>query len=265
MVYNLDGFDEFLFDQNKLKRTVFRIGELGKPPILLMQELPGMTKHTLDLARRLANDGFVVYLPLMFGTPNRQMAIIGNALRLCIQREFNFLAWHKPSPITDWLRLLCRYISEENGGRQVGAIGMCLTGRFVLSLMVEDVVTAPVMSQPGHPKGNGNPKADATLGIPACELAAAKKRAEDDTIQILGLRFEDDPFCPPGRFETMEKEFGKNFIRFDIDRSLYAAHDIKAKAHSVLTIDYNDKADHPTRLAYEKMIDFFKERLNERI
>jgi dienelactone hydrolase len=259
--YNLDGFDEFFFDRNGLRRTVFRAGELGGPPILLMQELPGMTKHTLDLAHRLVADGFVVYLPLMFGTPNRPIAMVANALRLCIQREFNFLAWHKPSPITDWLRLLCKQISAENKDRKVGAIGMCLTGRFVLSLMVEDVVIAPVMSQPGHPKGNGNPKADATLGIPACELSAAKMCAKRNDIQVLGLRFENDPFCPPGRFETMEREFGENFMRYDIDASLYSEHDIQSKAHSVLTIDYSDKADHPTRLAYEKMIGFFRDRL----
>jgi len=259
--YNLDGFDEFFFEKNGLKRTVFRTGPKDGAPILLMQELPGMTKHTLALAKRLASEGYQVYMPLMFGKPNSAIEPLKNAVRLCVQREFHFLAWHKPSPIADWLRLLCKHISAENGGRKIGAIGMCLTGRFVLSLMIEDSLVAPVMAQPGHPKGHGNAKKAATLGIPACDLASAKKRATEDAVQVLGLRFEKDPFCPPERFETMEKEFGKNFKRFDIDASLYAEHRIRDKAHAVLTIDYNDRSNHPTRQAYEKMLGFFNERL----
>lgn len=261
MAYNLEGFDEFFFDRNGLKRTVFRTGSTGDAPILLMQELPGMTKHTLALAKRLAGDGYQVYMPLMFGKPNSPIEPLKNAVRLCIQKEFHFLAWHKPSPIADWLRLLCKHMSDENSGKKIGAIGMCLTGRFVLSLMVENSLVAPVMAQPGHPKGHGSKENAATLGIPSCDLASAKCRAETDDVQVLGLRFEDDPFCPPGRFEAMEKEFGENFIRFDIDRSLYAEHKIRDKAHAVLTIDYSDKPGHPTRLAYEKMLGFFSERL----
>jgi len=259
--YNIDGFHEFRFDANGIEKTVFRAGQVGGPPVLLMQELPGMTPHTFALANRLVADGFVVYMPLLFGKPSRPIEVFKNVVRLCLQREFHFLAWHKPSPITDWLRAMCRYISNENAGRKIGAIGMCLTGRFVLSLMVEEELVAPVMSQPGHPRGHGNKKAAASLGIPACELESAKERSKADDIQVLGLRFENDPFCPPQRFETMEREFGDNFVRFDIDHSLYAEHNIREDAHAVLTIDYNDKAHHPTQCAYEKMITFLRQRI----
>jgi len=254
-------FDSFKFEDAGIKRTVYRLGDVGCPPILIMQELPGMTVHTLRLAKRLVADGFVVYLPLMFGKIGSPIEPLKNAVRLCIQREFNFLAWHKSSPITNWLRALCRHISAENKGRTVGAIGMCLTGRFVLSLMVEKAVVAPVMAQPGHPKGHGSAKNAATLGIPESELACAKARAKADNICVLGLRFEDDPFCPPERFETMEKQFGEHFIRFDIDSSLYEEHKIRKKAHAVLTIDYQDRPGHPTRQAYDKLIEFMTVRL----
>ena len=39
-------------------------------------------------------------------------------------------------------------------GRGVGAIGMCFTGNFALSLMLEPVVRAPVLSQPSLPLFN---------------------------------------------------------------------------------------------------------------
>jgi len=254
-------FEHFQFEDAGLDRTVYRLGDIASPPILIMQELPGMTVHTLKLAKRLVADGFIVYLPLMFGKIGSPIEPLKNAVRLCIQKEFNFLAWHKPSPITDWLRALCCRISAENNDRSVGAIGMCLTGRFVLSLMVEKSMVAPVMAQPGHPGGNGSAKKAATLGIPDSELRCAKARAADDNISVLGLRFENDPFCPPERFQTMEKEFGEHFIRFDIDSSLYAEHSIREKAHAVLTIDYQAKPDHPTRLAYNKLTEFMNKRL----
>ena len=257
----VDEFDSFHFEDAGICRTVYRLGEIGSPPILIMQELPGMTVHTLRLAKRLVDDGFVVYLPLLFGNIGSPIEPLKNAVRLCIQKEFNFIAWHKTSPITDWLRALCRHISAENVDQSIGAIGMCLTGRFVLSLMVEKALVAPVMSQPGHPKGHGNKVNASTLGIPATEQACAKARAEGDNISVLGLRFERDPFCPPERFETMEKEFGPHFMRFDIDGSLYAEHNIRDKAHAVLTIDYQDRPDHPTRLAYEKLVGFMRDRL----
>ncbi|PCI63959.1 MAG: dienelactone hydrolase [Kordiimonadales bacterium] len=257
----LEGFTKTSFCDEGIEKPVYRLGDLGCPPVLIMQELPGMTVHTLALAEKLVSDGFVVYLPHLFGDIAAPIAVAKNALRLCLQKEFNFLAWRKPSPITNWLRALCRFISTENGERPIGAIGMCLTGRFVLSLMVEKSMTAPVMSQPGHPGGHGNAKKAATLGIPESELAEAKARVRDDGLCILGLRFQNDPFCPPDRFTTMEREFGENFIRFDIDASLYAEHNIRKDAHAVLTIDASEDPDHPTQQAYAKMLGFFKKRI----
>ena len=49
--------------------------------------------------------------------------------------------------------------------------------------------------------------------------------------------------------------------RIDIDSSLFNKNRIPLKAHSVLTIDFVDKPLHPTRLAYNTMVDFFRERL----
>ena len=46
---------------------------------------------------------------------------------------------------------LVRLAHQECGGRGVGAIGMCLTGGFALSMALDPVVLAPVLAQPGLP------------------------------------------------------------------------------------------------------------------
>jgi dienelactone hydrolase len=39
------------------------------PPVLVMHELSGMNATAVDFARRLAREGFRVYLPHLFGKP----------------------------------------------------------------------------------------------------------------------------------------------------------------------------------------------------
>jgi dienelactone hydrolase len=87
-----------------------------------------------------------VYAPILFGSPdagNAEKPTLRRILSLCISREFTLLAANKASPVTEWLRALARLAHDECGGR--GAIGMCLTGRFALSMALEPVVLAPVL------------------------------------------------------------------------------------------------------------------------
>jgi hypothetical protein len=53
-----------------------------------------------------------------------------------VSREFTKLRAGVASPVTDWLRSLCRTLHAELGGPGVGALGMCLTGGFALAMMV---------------------------------------------------------------------------------------------------------------------------------
>jgi len=78
---------------------------------------------------------------------------------------------------------------------------------------------------------------------------------------VLGFRFTHDVICSGQRFDTVEKIFGENFIRYEIDNSLFNKHKIPMYAHAVHTIDYNDTPGHPTRLAYGRLVEFFEERL----
>lgn len=258
----MDGFVRYKFSYHGLTREVYKLGEDSSPAVLILLELPGMTRHTVDLARRLHRDGYVVYLPLIFGGPNSRYEPFKNIGRLCVQREFNLLAHHKPSLISEWLRALCREMQAASGG-PVGAIGMCFTGSFVLSLMVDEAVAAPVMSQPGFARGFLSKEGRAGLGVPEQDIEKAVQRCQQEDIDILGLRFKNDVMCTQARFDTMQTLFGEHFIRVEIDNSLFNRFKIPPYAHAVLTIDYCDAPGHPTRKAYDTLIEFLGKRLRK--
>jgi dienelactone hydrolase len=133
---------------------------------------------------------------------------------------------------------------------------MCLTGNFALTLMVDDAVMAPVLSQPSLPFPFGKTRR-AGLHISDEDLATAKARR----VPILGLRFTEDAACPVERFDRLRSEFGERFEAIEIDSSRGNPHGVPHDAHSVLTLHFVDKDGHPTKLALERVLGFFRERL----
>jgi dienelactone hydrolase len=66
----------------------------------------------------------------------------------CVSAEFRAFGAGGSSPVTRWLRALANLAHSECGGPGVGAIGMCFSGNFALSMMLESSMLAPVLSQP---------------------------------------------------------------------------------------------------------------------
>ena len=248
----------FTFDGEM--REVYRRG--NGPGVLIMHEVPGITPEVRRFADYVADAGFSVALPDMFGTPEREFSNAYAAqemLRACVSREFHVLATNRSSPITSWLRALARSLHDELGGPGIGAIGMCLTGNFALALMLDDCLMAPVLSQPSLPFPLGKERR-AGLHVSAADLARIKQRAAAG-VPVLGLRFTADPLCPPERFETLRRELGSSFEAIEIDSSPGNPHGLPRSAHSVVTKDLVDEAGHPTRQALDRVIAFFRARL----
>lgn len=257
----LEGFREERFSHAGTERVVYRRGT--GPGVLLMHEAPGITPPVADFARRVADEGFAVALPVLFGTPGRPLSmgyVASSLVRACVSREFHVLATGRSSPITDWLRAEARALHAECGGPGVGAVGMCLTGNFALALWMEPGLLAPVCSQPSLPLPFGGARR-AGLHLSEEELANARRRAERGE-RVLGLRFTRDPLCPPERFERLWRELGEGFEAIEIDSSRRNPHGIPRTAHSVLTNDLVDQAGHPTRAAFERVLAFLRERLS---
>jgi dienelactone hydrolase len=256
----LEGFEQEAFNYAGDRRVVFRRG-VG-PGVVIMHEIPGITPEVADFARRVSDAGLTAFLPWMFGTPGKSISagyVMGQVARLCVSREFHLLARRRSSPITEWLRALCRHVHSECGGPGVGALGMCLTGGFALSLMVDESVMAPVLSQPSLPLPVSASHRCA-LGISDDELDLVKQRVAAGC-PVLGLRFTEDWKCPGERFKTLRTELGEGFEPIEIDSSPANPHGIKRSAHMVLTGDFVDKEGHPTRDALDRVLAFLRERL----
>jgi dienelactone hydrolase len=174
--------------------TVFWLGE--GPGVVLMHELPGLTDYVANFGREIATRGYSVFMPVMFGQPfPSRVARSVNECGICVNHEFALLEKGRSSPITEWLRGLCREVHGRCGGPGVGAIGLCLSGGFVLSLMVDKSVLAPVMSEPALPLAL-LPDFQAALGVSPDELKEAAERSRSEDIPVMGLRFSHDWICP---------------------------------------------------------------------
>jgi dienelactone hydrolase len=256
----LAGFVQGSFTDGGKTRETYTIGT--GPGVVVIHEIPGITPEVADFGRRVADRGLTAVLPVLFGTPGKPQSrgyLAEQFVRLCISREFACLAKRRSSPITGWLRALCRDVHQRCGGPGVGVVGMCATGGFALSLMADPAVLAPVLSQPSLPLPL-TAAHRAALGITCDELKRAQQRCAEG-VTILGLRFTGDRICPPERFETLRQKFGAHFEGIEIDSSWCNPYDIPEDAHSVLTVHLVDRQGHPTHQALERVLGMFEERL----
>ncbi len=256
----LDGFTVASRTYDGQARDVYRCGE--GPAVLVVHEVPGITDTVARFARRVADRGYTVFAPRLFGHVGRPMAVGASLVqiaRACVSAEMRVLAAEATSPVVSWLRALARDAHAEVGGPGVGVVGMCLTGNFALAMMVDPWIAAPVLSQPSLPFAV-SAKTRAGLHVSPEDLAAVKERAARGA-RVLGLRFTDDFMCPRERFERLRAELGDGFEAIEIDSSKGNPHGIPRSAHSVLTVDLVDEAGHPTRAALDRVLAFFDERL----
>lgn len=256
----LDGFVRSTFTDAGKTRDVYRAG--AGPGVVVISELPGITPRVAEFGRRLADAGFTAVLPHLFGDPGRPPSggyVLQSSASACISRKFAVVALRRASPVTVWLRALARSVHDELGGPGVGVVGMCFTGGFALAMMVDDIVLAPVMSQPSLPFGLTKAhKRD--LGISDEDLRRVKERAAEG-ICVLGLRFTGDRLVPAQRFQRLRDELGDRFMAVEIDSSPGNPRGIRPGAHSVLTQDLVDEPGHPTHDALGRVLDLFRERL----
>lgn len=256
------GFTTASFTALDNTRDVYRRG--SGPAVIVMAEVPGITPLVAAFATRVADAGFSVFMPQLFGTPNRVEShgyAAGVIARLCISREFSVLAANRSSPIVDWLRALARFAHEQCGGKGVGAVGMCITGNFGLAMMLNAPVIAPVLSQPSLPFAL-TPGLSGALHASREELDAAQEKIDKHGARILGLRFKGDPMCRAARFASLQKEFGDAFEPIEIDNQ-FANPNGSPPPHSVLTRHLIDAEGQPTRAALERTLTFLTEQLQD--
>ena len=141
----------------------------------------------------------------------------------------------------------------------MGAVGMCVTGNFALTLTLDPWVVAPVMAHPSLPLPVTRAKAAAVHATPDT-LENARRRVSEEGLKVLGVRFHGDVlFCRATRFETLRRELGEGFEGLELPASSANPH--LEPPHSVLTIGLIDREGEPTRAAVNRILGFLSERL----
>jgi dienelactone hydrolase len=241
----LDGWRVGEFTAAGLTRPTYRRGE--GPGVIVIHEIPGVTPLVTRFANEVVDRGFTVVMPSLVGTPGKAPSnayAMQQMAKVCIAREFTSFALNQTSPIIAWLRALARNLHQEVGGPGIGAVGMCFSGGFALGMMVDDIMLAPVLSQPSMPLPIGKARG-ADLNLSPDDAAAIAERAAAGC-QVLGLRFTGDKLVGD-RFASLRELLGDAFIAVELPSS-------KATDHSVLTEQRDEQS-------VARVLDFFVEKL----
>ena len=245
----LAGWTRSEFTAAGFTRDVYRRGT--GPGVVVVHEIPGITPKVTEFANEVVERGFTVVMPSLVGTPGREVSngyLASSMMKVCVSREFTNMALNQTSPIIGFLRALARNLHQEVGGPGVGAVGMCFSGGFALAMMVDDIMVAPVLSQPSMPFAVGKKARGADLNLSPDDALVIRRRAEEGC-QVLGLRFTGDKLVGD-RFASLRELLGDAFIAVELPSS--------AKSdHSVLTEQRDDAS-------VEQVLAFFESKLTPR-
>jgi len=251
-------------DVDGVQKRVYVAG--SGPAVVLMPEMPGISPDVLRFARWIRDAGFTVYVPSLFGVDGAYPTADGEQVvrRACVSAEFRAFAGGGSSPVTTWLRGLARLAHAECGGPGVGAIGLCFTGNFALTMALEPAVLAPVVNHPSLPLDD-----PAGLELSDADADAVAARVKRDGLTVLAYRFDNDRWCTGQRFAAYQALLGDAFD----GRVLAGAaaktdpppffRDVVSTPHSVVTAHFVDQAGHPTVTARDEILDHLSARLRQ--
>ncbi len=186
-----------------------------------MSEIPGITPDGGRLrphgGGRRPHRGDAPPLRRRRAGPRRSATSASSLARACIAQEFTVLATGRTSPVIGWLRALAAEEHKRCGGPGVGAVGMCFTGGFALGMMVDDVVVAPVLSQPSLPFPC-HPADRRDLGCPAGDVPGSGSGPRP-VARCSGCGSPATGPAPPSGSSTSRQLLGDGFIGVELDSS----------------------------------------------
>ncbi|MBK8351041.1 MAG: dienelactone hydrolase family protein [Saprospirales bacterium] len=165
-----------------------------RPGIVFLPDLTGIQKTTHKCAEILSEEGnYNVLIPDLYSG--------GTSLRnYCVQFFMNSLVRNNEptgnAPLAEFFEILDQFKEFENvDADNIGVVGQCLTGGFVLHAAIRPEVKAPVVFHHSFGlKGSGIPK--------SCSSLIDKK--------VQGHFSYVDPMCPVWRVKKLEEELHGN-------------------------------------------------------
>lgn len=240
------------FHVGKEDVPVWRYGDHG-PPVLLLHELPGMTRACIRLAQLIAARGYRVYVPKLFGGYGESDAGIGRSIHICRNGEFDCRSDDNPdAPLLPFIQKDLFPLMKEKPDDKTVVIGMCLTGNVSAALLGDDFVAGAIMSQPAMPLPFTARKR-MSVGLNGGQIESARNSGKP----LLAFRFTNDCLSPPERMESFERIFGSRITVLQIDSGPCNHAGLPTTAHAVLTqFLRTSEPDHPTNRALQMTFDF---------
>jgi dienelactone hydrolase len=260
-VSDLHGWRHREFTAADITHDLFEKGE--GPGVVVLPEIPGLYPEVLGFADHLVDQGFTVVLVSLYGVPGKAISpgyVLSTIGKACVSAEFRALATNAHRPVTDYLRAVSQDLAARTPGKGVGVIGMCFSGGFALAAAIDDVVLAPVMSQPSVPFPFGTTR-KRDLGLAPDEADRIVARTKNDGLCVLGMRFSGDSMAPRERFTHLQERLGDAFEVIELDSSPGNAGGFGKNAHSVITAEVRDRPDHLALGARTRVVAFLRERL----
>lgn len=237
---------------------VYQRGE--GPRVILLHEFFGIRPDVVGLGDQLVENGFAVTMPYLFGQADDRSPRVTpiTQARLCITKEFWALGGRGERGFSAKLRALAEALHAQNSSRPgVGVIGMCFTGGFALAAAVSPSVVAPVLGQPALPGALFG----GAMPLGRDEMSAVSRRARDEGLCVLGVRFSGDRISPKRRFSALQKRLGDAFEVIELDSSWGNPGRFGPMAHSVLTGEVREEPPNDAAGARDRVVTFLKEQL----
>ncbi|HNE49914.1 MAG: dienelactone hydrolase family protein [Chitinophagales bacterium] len=207
--------------------------ESNRPAILFMPDLMGVKEVTHKSAEILSKEGdFHVLIPNLYSGGTSMQ-------KYCVQFIMNELVRNNEpfgnAPLAEFFEILDQFkLFEGVDADNIGVVGQCLTGGFVLHAAIRPEVKAPVVFHHSFGwKGSGIPK--------NCSSLIDKK--------VQGHFSYVDPFCPVWRVKKLETELHGN-----LEAHWYAL------PHGIPHLFFNNEQG---RSAFDKMGKFFETQLGQ--
>lgn len=212
------------------------------PVVVILHEGPGMLAEDFRVGRMIAENGYKVYMPLMFGTPGERSN--RNLWRACTSAGFHCFR-NKPPEVLNWLR---PFLREKSKGRRAAVIGMCLTGSVPFAVLDVPEVRVAIMSQPALPMTSGK-----ALGVTDEQVTAGHAAIRQRGAEVVYLRFWGDKISPAARLDAFKTRVP------EIEEVQVVPP--RGDAHSVLALEYVDDPADPVQQAFRRVISALDGRL----
>lgn len=200
-----------------------------RPGILFLHDLMGLKPVNKKAAEILAEEGYNVLLPDLYSDMGQK--------KYCVRMIFDEVARNNGAlgnePLNEVMEILDHFkafedVDEDN----IGMVGQCLTGGFVLHAAIRPEVKAPVVFHHSFGlKGTGFPKGCASL---------VKNKIQGHYVYV-------DPFVLPNKLKAFEKQMGDN-----LEKHMYML------PHGIPHLFFNNAQG---KKAFKRMVGFFKEQL----